>query len=563
MKKKLLPIGIDDFGKIRSGDYYYVDKTLLIKELLDQRGEVKLFTRPRRFGKSLNISMLQYFFEKNSDAGKLFQGLKIMEQGKEYLSHMGKYPVISLTLKSCKHPDFDMVFESIKDEIIKEYNRHNEVINSSELLENEKNRFREIQNGTASQIRYSNSLEFLCFCLMKCYHSKVIILIDEYDVPLENAYFSGFYEQMSGFIRSFLEAALKSNSSLEFAVITGCLRVTKESIFTGLNNLEIISILNTGYGEYFGFVQEELNELLEYYCLTDREQVIKEWYDGYRFGVADVYNPWSVVNYVKALTIHKDEFPAPYWANTSSNHIVKTLIEQADLTVKEEIEILILGGTIEKPVHEEITYADILESESNLWNFLFFTGYLKQVSRRMEGDIQFVIMEIPNSEVRFIYRNTIITWFREVVKKQNLVVLYQALLAGDQKTSQVQIGNLLEQSISYMDNQEAFYHGFLLGILNGMKEYIVQSNRESGNGRYDIMVRSQDVNTAPLILELKVAGTYKGLEEKSEEALRQIVEKKYGYWLSEEGYSQVIHCGISFYKKQCCVRMKTLQLENR
>lgn len=385
-----LPIGIDDFSKLRNDGYYYVDKSLFIKDLLDKKGIANLLARPRRFGKSLNMSMLQCFFENTGDAAQnsrnamLFQGLKIMDAGALYTSHMGQYPVISLTLKSAKQPTWDLSYGCLKEEIGKEYRRHQELLGMLELPE-EKRRYFDIMNQQGSLQDYTTSLSFLSECLNKKYHSPVIILIDEYDVPLENAYFSGFYEQMVPFIRSVLESSLKGNPNLAFAVMTGCLWITKESIFTGLNNLEMISILNASYDEYFGFTQSEVDQMLEFYQLTEKRQELCEWYDGYRFGNAEVYNPWSVTNHIKALKIDPNTFPRPYWANTSSNSIVRSLVERADTSVRAELEKLIAGQTIEKPVHEDITYDGIYDSENNLWNFLFFTGYLKMVSRP-DGD---------------------------------------------------------------------------------------------------------------------------------------------------------------------------------
>ena len=565
--KKPLPIGFDNFKDVIDGGYYYVDKTPFIKELLDTKGKVNLFTRPRRFGKTLTASMLQYFFEDTGSEGqnlanqKLFAGMKIMEAGDAYTRHMTGYPVISLSLKSGKQPDFQMSLESIQDEIIKEFNRHNDIKESGKLLANERERFEEIQNGTASQLQYAKSLEFLSSCLRKAYGSKVIILIDEYDVPLEHAYFEGFYDQMVGFIRSLFESALKTNPSLEFAVITGCLRITKESIFTGLNNLEIISILSESYGEYFGFVQSEVDSLLAYYEIEFARETIKKWYDGYRFGNAEVYNPWSVIKYVKALCVNPEAFPSPYWANTSSNSIVRNLVERADLSVKGEIEELLADGMIEKPVHEDITYADIFQSDDNLWNFLFFTGYLKKVSSRMEGENQYITMAIPNTEVCYIYNHTILNWFRNEIKIKDLSALYHAIMKGDAPVVQSQLSQLLMESISFMDSKEAFYHGFLLGVLGNMRDYLVKSNRESGEGRYDILIRSLDVTVPAVILELKVSDTFKGLEKACDEALSQIQKKKYDAWLPEEGYGQAFHYGIAFYKKQCRVKVVEKKLK--
>lgn len=560
MGLKPLSIGTDNFEKMIRGNFYYVDKTMFIKELLDRRGEVNLFTRPRRFGKTLNMSMLQHFFESLPEAAanqqnqSLFAGLKIMGQGKEYTGWMTSRPVINLSLKSGKQPTFDMAWESMTDEIRKEYNRHDAVKASGKLLENEIRKFNDIQNGTASKAQYSKSLEFLSSCLMKCYGKKVILLIDEYDVPLENAWFENFYSEMADFLRSLFESALKTNPALEFAVITGCLRITKESIFTGLNNLNMISILDQSYGEFFGFNQEEIDDMLTYYGLRKQRDLIRKWYNGYLFGSTQVYNPWSTTNYVKTLTAAPNEFPAPYWANTSSNSIVKTLVEKAGLSVKKELEDLLAGGTIEKPVHEDITYDSVYESEDSLWNFLFFTGYLKQVSRRLEQVTQLVTMAVPNLEIEYIYRNTIVSWFRDEIKARDLTVMYQAMQDGKADVFRRELSKLLLLSISYIDSKEAFYHGFLLGVLGNMTEYLVTSNRESGNGRYDILVRSLDVSRPPVILELKVSDTYKGMEAASDKALDQIKEKKYASWLPAEGYTGVWNYGIAFFRKQCIIK---------
>lgn len=553
-----LPIGVDNFEKVIQGGFYYVDKTLFIKELLDMRAEVNLFTRPRRWGKTLNVSMLQYFFEdtgdktKNEKRGALFNGLNIMNAGEPYLRHMNAYPVISISLKSAKRSSYSSSYYKLCEELRSEYDRHRGIL--EKLPEEKQRRYLSILNNTASPDEYSSGLKFLSEVLQEAYHKKVIILIDEYDVPLENSYFEGFYEEMMDFIRSMFESALKTNPCLEFAVMTGCLRISKESIFTGLNNLKIISILSEAYGENFGFLQREVDDMLDFYHLRDVRALIREWYDGYQFGNAEVYNPWSVINYVDACITNKEAFPAPYWNNTSSNAIVRDLVDRAEPKTKLEIEQLVSGKTIGKPVHEDITYADIYSSEDNLWNFLFFTGYLKKVSMSLRGDSRYVELAIPNREVRYIYNNTIINWFQSKIKEKDLSELYQGLLSGDAKRFQKELSALLMESISYMDGGEAFYHGFLLGILENMKEYIVTSNREGGLGRYDIAVRHLDVSKTPVILELKVSDTFKGLEASCDEALNQISEKHYDDWLPDEGYSEVINYGVAFFKKQCKIK---------
>lgn len=560
MVSKPLPIGIDDFEKMIRGGYYYVDKTMFIKELLDMRAEVNLFTRPRRFGKTLGISTVRYFFEntgntdKNRERQTLFNGMQIIQQGDRYVQEMNRYPVITLSLKSSKQPNWDLAYGCLKEEIGREYLRHSEILDFLKT-EEQRRRFTDIMNLRGSQQDFVTSIRFLSDCLYQYWGQKVIILIDEYDVPLEHSYFSGFYAAMIDFIRSIFESSLKTNPSLEFAVLTGCLRISKESIFTGLNNPKMISILSEAYGEHFGFLQEEVDEMLDFYQLGEAQALVKEWYNGYQFGNAEVYNPWSVINYVDSAVISKNALPAPYWNNTSSNAIVRDLVERAQSKTKAEIEQLVAGGTIEKPVHEDITYADIHASEDNLWNFLFFTGYLKKISLRLVGDSRYVKLAIPNREVRYIYNNTIINWFHDKIRVEDLSELYKSLTEGNAEEFQNGLSMLLMKSISYMDGREEFYHGFLLGILENMKDYLVTSNREGGMGRYDIAVRNLDVSKTPMILELKVSDTYKGMESACNEALKQIEEKHYDDWLPDEGYSEVLNYGVAFFKKQCRVKV--------
>lgn len=562
MDYKALPIGIEDFEEMIKKDYYYVDKTLLIRDLLDKKGKANLFTRPRRFGKTLNLSMLQYYFEKPLDGKSkkdLFQGLKIMSSGEKYIKEQGKYPVIRLTMKSARQPSWNMAFRCIKDEIIQEFRRHEELLHSDEI-DTEQELFEKIYYDKASDEDFITSLKFLSLCLYKHYQKKVIILIDEYDVPLENAYYNGFYEDMISFIRSLFESALKTNLYLEFSVITGCLRISKGSIFTGLNNLEIISILSEDYGEHFGFVEQEVKEMLSFYHRDHQMSTMKQWYDGYSFGNIEVYNPWSVINYTKALLSNENAFPTAAWSNTSSNSIVKDLVERADAKIKSEIEILMSGNTIEKIVHEDITYEDIYESEDNLWNFLLFTGYLKVTSMRMEGVNRYATMAIPNDEVLYIYENTISNWFRNEVKVQNLNLLYSSMFEGNVEVFQEELRKQLQKTISYMDGKEAFYHGFLLGLFANLKEYIVKSNREAGNGRYDICIRNNDLRKIPVILELKIADKFKEMEQAADKALIQIKEKEYDEVLTEEGYEKALHYGIAFFRKQVVVKVERVDI---
>jgi hypothetical protein len=555
MNFKPLPIGVDNFQRIIDDGYYYVDKTLFIKELLENKASVNLFTRPRRFGKTLNMSMLQYFFEKRyKDNTYLFNGLKIMEQGEIYTKHMGQYPVINLSLKSAKQGDFELAYACLKEEIVYEFRRH-EYILESEKLKNEKEKYLKIVRADGDRKLYATSLKFLSNCLEKYHDKKVIILIDEYDVPLENAYFRGFYDKMIDFIRSLFESSLKTNDSLEFAVITGCLRISKESIFTGLNNLEIISILNEYYSEHFGFTCREVTEMLDYFGLSIKKELVNQWYNGYVFGYSNIYNPWSVVRIVKDLYKDKNAFPVSYWANTSSNSIVRSLIEKADLSTRQEIEALIAGKSIEKIIHEDITYDEVYKNMDNLWNFMFFTGYLKKVSERMNSNDDIILgLMIPNREVKYIFRTKILDWFKEKIKVKDLSVMYNAIIDGDSEIFQRELRKLLRESISFNDAYENFYHGFVVGVLMNMSDYIVKSNREGGSGRSDVFIKSPSVFEPAVIIEFKVAENVKELDEKCDEALKQIEDKEYNLELETEGYENITKYGIAFYRKDCLIK---------
>ena len=581
-----LPVGVENFEEIITKDYYYVDKTLLIRDLIDLRGKVNLFTRPHRFGKTLNMSMLRYFFEKSQeDRSRLFAGTKIMEAGEKYLKEFGQYPVISLSLKSMKQGSYESAFHCLKEDIAREFKKHPEI--SQNLDSNDdRTKYDLLMNRKADDDEYLTSLKFLSECLYAFYGRKTIILIDEYDVPLENAYFSGFYDKMVRLIRSLFESALKTNDTLEFAVVTGCLRIDMDapspldskgprqvdeagfpaklektslssqcqSIFTGLNNLNIISIMDTTYAEHFGFTQNEVDEMLAHYGLEGNRDAVRTWYDGYRFGSTEVYNPWSVINYVNSCYNDKKALLKPYWSNTSSNSIVRTLVERADISVKQEIEALIEGKTITKPIHEDITYDDMDSTQDNLWNFLFFTGYLKKISERQDGEDIFVEMAIPNSEVRYIYKNTVLRWFEERTKEKELSPLYESILNGDCNTmAQILSDNLME-TISFYDYQESYYHGFLAGMLKNIGNYIVLSNRESGNGRPDILLKYPSVRGKAVIMEIKIARTYQELERRCDEALKQIEDQKYEEALRQEGYSDILKYGIAFYRKECMVK---------
>ncbi len=558
--KKALPIGVENFEDIVKSGYYYVDKTMLIKELLDLKGKVNLFTRPRRFGKTLNLSMLRYFFEDTGDAERngqnreLFQGMRIMEAGGIYTEHMGRFPVINLTLKSAKQRAFNSAYGKIKNELAEEFQRHKYVLESEKMDDTAKALFRKIAGGEAEYDDYSGSLKFLSKCLCQVTGRHVIILIDEYDVPLENAYFKGFYEEMVDFIRSLFESALKTNDYLQFAVITGCLRISKESIFTGLNHLRIISILDERYSEHFGFTEDEVRKMMEYYEVESRFPTMKEWYDGYLFGNTEVYNPWSVINFMYDLYANTHAYPHPYWINTSSNDIIKDMIARADQEMKGQIEMLLSGGTLDIQVHEEVTYGDMHSNEENLWNFLYFTGYLTKESEYFKESSVILRARIPNIEVKTIYQSTILNWMKEFIKKEDFRDLYRAMEDGDAQRMTDILNGQLFRTISFYDSAENFYHGFLAGILSQSQNYLVKSNRESGNGRSDIMVRSPSLRGRSFILELKVSDSIDDLEEDAGKALQQIYDKEYARELRAEGYRKIDCYGVSFYRKDCEVR---------
>ena len=556
MEWKPLPIGVDNFENLITKGYYFIDKTLFIRDLLDMKGEVNLFTRPRRFGKTLNMSMLRYFFEMGEDNEELFAGTKIMSAGEKYRNAMGQFPVVSLSLKSMKQPSYELSFEMLKKAVREEYARHWKTVEAGGRLDGaDQERYQRIRDLKGTDADYADALKYLSECLYTATGRKTIILIDEYDVPLENAFFSGFYDRMTALLRSLFESALKTNENLEFAVVTGCLRISRESIFTGLNNLKIMSVTAANYAEYFGFTPDEVEAMLRDYGLEEKLETVRRWYDGYQFGDAEVYNPWSVINYVDSYRTNKAAFAKPYWSNTSSNSIVRTLVERADLSVKQEIEGLIEGKTITKPIHEDITYEDMDSTQDNLWNFLFFTGYLKKIRERQEGETIYMEMAIPNSEVRYIYKNTVLRWFEEKTDKKELSPLYQSILDGDtEKMAEILSENLME-TISFYDYQESYYHGFLAGMLKNIGNYIVQSNRESGNGRPDILLKYPSVRGKAVIIEIKVSKTYQGLEEKCDEALRQIEEQRYEEALRQEGYQHILKYGVAFYRKECMAKL--------
>ena len=569
---KKLGIGYENYKRMVEDGCYYVDKTRLIYDIVEKGGMVTLFTRPRRFGKTLALSMMRTFFElaydksgNPVDNSRYFEGMQIMDAPARILSMMGRYPVIKLSLMSARQPDYLTAFMKIRDEIIAEYRRHSYLWENDVLPVEEREELKAIQTAAKDSDlydqqkmqteigRYCTSLKMLSQAL-KAYHNEdVIILLDEYDVPLENAYYKGFYEEMSDFIRSLFESCLKTNDELAFAVITGCLRISKESIFTGLNNLKINSILDGGFSEGFGFTPTETEKMLLYYGIPDKLDEVKEWYNGYVFGEDEIYNPWSLINYVDSTVNDHRKYPGPYWANISSNQIIKDMVWHADAGIKKELDALIQGGTIEKRIHEDITYADIHESEDNLWNFLFFTGYLRKVSERIEKEDIWLTMRIPNTEIRSIYKNQITNWFEKQIKETDRGTLYKAVLNGDVQTTGDYVSRLLAKSISTFDSDEAFYHGFFLFLLFGIPDYTVQSNREEGDDRPDIILYPDRPGDPALIFEVKTRKKFNQMEEGLQEAYDQIRTKKYEEGVLDDGYMGVKAYGICFCKKSCIV----------
>ena len=563
-KRKKISIGVEDFKEIIDKDGYFVDKTLMIQELLESNAKVILFTRPRRFGKTLNQFMIRRFFEdeitekgEKVDNGYLFDGLAITRCGEEILQHQQRYPVIFMSLKSAKQDSYDMAYASLIDEISKEFKRHAYLLQGESLSPKEKQEFQLVMDKEAQPIAYAKALGFLSECLTKYHGHKTIILIDEYDVPLENAYLHGFYDEMIGFIRSLFESALKTNPYLEKGIITGCLRISKESIFTGLNNLKVDSVLHTDYADSFGFTEAEVQEMLAYYDLSAELPEVKQWYDGYLFNQIEIYNPWSIINFVYDRDRKITQFALSYWSNSSSNSIIREMVGEADEEAKEDLETLINGGTIEKRVHEDITYGDIHQSQDNLWNFLFFTGYLKKISERKDaaGENLYLTMKIPNTEVKTIYQDSISYWFDQRMKQTDRSPLLHALESGDCEAAEDFINRQLMETISYFDHAESFYHGFMAGLLTNIGGYRVKSNRESGSGRPDIVLQTPNIRKGRvIILELKMAESIADLEPAADRGLAQIEEQRYAAPFTSEGYPDVRKYAVSFYKKDCTLR---------
>lgn len=553
---KPIPIGHEDFKTIIENGCYYVDKTLMIKELIDQQSKVSLFTRPRRFGKTLNMSMIQRFFEKTEENNShLFEGLKIAEYP-EYRAYQGQYPVITLSLKGMKQPSYQYAFEIYKQLISHEIWRHRDIFQSKDIAQDNRQRLESICDGTAEDSAYINAISLLSDCLSTVHQQKVIILIDEYDVPLENSYFRGFYDEMVDLIRSAFESALKTNHSLEFGILTGCLRISRESIFTGLNNLKVYSLSTPDFSEYFGFTRKEVEAFAAAYHLESRLDDIKDWYDGYLFGGTEIYNPWSIINFIADARGNQHALIRPYWSNTSSNDIIHQLVNEGNEETRKQIEELLNGGFVDKPIYEDITYRNVKINSDYIWSFLLFTGYLKQIESRLEEEIIYSKMVIPNREVKSIYRTTVMQWFEEKVNADSREELFEALISSDVLRFEELLGDWLDESISYYDGKESYYHGFLSGVLSGFKGYTVKSNRESGLGRPDILILERRRHQLAIIIEIKVAPKFGQLAAKCDEALQQIADRNYEAELVEDCYQKIVKYGIAFYQKSCMVKMQ-------
>lgn len=566
MESRKLPVGIENFEEIRTEGFYYVDKTGLIRDLLNNWGKVNLFTRPQRFGKTLNMSMLKTFFEIGSDR-TLFDGLAISRETALCEAYMGRFPVVFVSLKGVDGLTFEEAESRFIEIIGSEAERFSFLLESDKLSDNEKEKYRallKLKNGQYDMrtIVLTSSLQTLSLLLNKHYDQKTILLIDEYDVPLDKAFQHGYYKEMVALIRSLFGQALKTNDFLQFAVLTGCLRVSKESIFTGLNNFKVLSITESRFDEHFGFTDAEVKTLLDDYNLTAHYGETKEWYDGYRFGSVDVYCPWDVINHVDRLCGEPNAEPQAYWINTSGNDLVRRFVDKADKTTQGEIERLIAGEAIEKAVRLELTYNEIDNSIDNLWSVLFTTGYLTQAGKVERGVYKLII---PNREVREVFILQIQEWFKETVvhDEKPMQAFCQAFLDGNAEEIQKRLTVILGKMISILDTKakdeqkENFYHGLLLGLLRSEPNWLILSNAESGDGFSDILIEPEDPDTG-IVIEVKYSPTLAGMESVCEAAMNQIKEKRYDERLRNEGRENVTAFGIAFCKKRCRVVFEKL-----
>lgn len=557
MRTQKLPIGIENFKEMRKQDFYYVDKTGLIVDLLADWGKVNLFTRPRRFGKTLNMSMLANFFEIGADAS-LFDGLRVSEEKELCENYLGKFPVVFVSLKGVDGLTFDDAYARLRILIRNEAMRLEVLRESEKLSMEEKNAYLRLVSENPEKTDITESLKLLCQLLEKHYGQKPILLIDEYDVPLDKAFLHGYYPQMIDLIRSMFGAALKTNDSLFFAVLTGCLRVSKESIFTGLNNLKTLSISNVKFNEYFGFTDEEVGRMLADYGLEAHQAEAREWYDGYRFGNQDVYCPWDIINYVNELRSDPEAEPKPYWMNTSGNDMVRRLIAKAsDGTTQMEIERLIAGDTITKMINEQLTHSEIDENLENVWSLLYMTGYLTVARKPSGGRYE---LRIPNREVREIFKRQVLSWFTERARAatEKLAGLYEAFEKGDAEAIEKLLNRQLITTVSFYDAYESFYHGFLLALLSTCVDWCVSSNAETGRGRSDITVERRDRELG-FVIEIREVRTRAKLDEACAAAMKQAEDRDYAAVMLRYGVETVFTYGIAFCDKRCRVAVKRVE----
>ena len=562
-----LPVGIDDFRKLRESHFYYVDKTRLIEQLLLNWSEVTLFTRPRRFGKTLNMSMLKSFFDIGTDKA-LFDGLYISDNKELCDEYMGKYPVIFLSLKGVEGLTYEEAFEAFVRIMGKEVNRVSFLADSDKLTQIEREQYKGLtimKNGRLAfdKEKLISSLQLLSQLLYKHYGKKVVILIDEYDVPLDKAFQNGYYKEMVSLIRGLFGQALKTNEFLQFAVLTGCLRISKESIFTGLNNFKVMSITDSRFDEQFGFTDIEVKKLLSDYGMDSHFDEVKEWYDGYHFGKADVYCPWDVINHADHLRDDSDAKPQTYWINSSGNSLVRRLINRADSSTKDEIERLIAGEAIEKVIRQDLTYDEIENSIDNIWSVLFTTGYLTKIGevKLPDSESYAYMLVIPNKEVREVFVLQIQEWFKAVVANDNdtMKLLSKAILDKDEAILARQLNIVMGRMISILDTKapddmkENFYHGLLLGLLRGSNpDWLIKSNCESGDGFSDILIKPENPDLG-IVIEVKYAKEFKGLDAACDAAMAQIKQKRYDETLRDEGRCDILAYGIAFCRKRCRV----------
>lgn len=557
MKKIDFPVGISDFSKIRENEYYYIDKTGLICEVLKNPGtEVTLITRPRRFGKTLGMSMLAEFFDIEKDSRKIFQGLEISNHEKLCHAWQNQRPTVFLTFKNVDGLSFDSAYGQLKYEIGRLYEEYAYLLDSEHISDNERQIYERIRKQAAGEVEVTRSLQLLLQLMNKYYGKQAILLLDEYDVPLAKASSHGYYEQMLEVIKAMMTTALKDNAALCFSIVTGCLRISKESIFTGTNNFVLDTITDARLDEYFGFTQKDVDKILSDAGVTEYAGQVKEWYDGYHFGECDVYCPWDVMNYFQELQHNPDAKPASYWKNTSDNAIIRSFIDYAGSNITKKLETLLAGGCIMQHIDENLTYDYLHSSEENLWSILYLTGYLTRVRDSEQTEtlpVGTTALVIPNAEIREIFETTVAKWFSDQAKEWNRKALFDAVWAGNSEGIMQEMNKLLRKTISYHDYKEDFYHAFLAGIFAGAG-YTVESNREHGEGRSDVVVYDE-IGARVAIFEAKYAKTLDGLATECDLALQQIDDRMYAKEF-EDDYDEIFCYGISFFKKRCMLRKK-------